>query len=574
MLFRNSNHHKLMLCDTWHPMVRILRRRQSLFAATLLATVCVSQVSAQSSSDGELPASPWSSRSTSTVRQPSAQVREPSNRTANVRVVETNESRVKNDSSNAESRPVSPRPAVVTMLGPVASAGPIASQPVQEWSEPTIDFPDTSAKHSSHSPTAPKHASTQTLPVEAQSNWQRVQAGGRKLEADGIDLGPSESQQPSEQSSSRTSPNLVKTTSTSASAPKRPFLLREGTDTESSTSAIDEASPTPTDELKVQRVAIAQRVSYELLSQNPYPPARTPEYLESPPGWGAIEQELKGRLERCDALLRRNAVHSARDEAIQGLRRLCRTMDAHRRSQRSMPALEKALTALREDADFASIQQNEILQSIISSHTTDALKGRVLNDLTSDMASQHYRFYAQYQFVQAADGHPWASDLLYAFGKTLEKEAEGDVTRSFMLRSQSVACYQAALQITPTQNDISNQLGFALIHLDRIDEAYQALHASLTQRPTSSAWNNLAEIYRRRGAANSADYAVQQAAAIAAQETHFTADNPQISEVDASTFAKYSPMPIQTPGANASPSAPQASVRSSSTSMFSKIFKR
>jgi tetratricopeptide (TPR) repeat protein len=337
------------------------------------------------------------------------------------------------------------------------------------------------------------------------------------------------------------------------------------------------------EEYEIQRVALAQKVSHELLSQSPYPASRAPEILEAPPGWQSVRQELTARLERCDSLLKRGAVHSAREEALQGMRRLFRTMDIHRRSLVSEPAFDKAIVALKEESDFQNIvgnNQHLALPSIVASHSTEALKGRPLDNVSPEIAAQHYRMYARYQLVLASDGHPWASDLLYAYGKTLEKEAEQEPFRGLMLRNQSVACYQAATQVAPNQSEASNQLGFALIHLDRIEEAYQALTASIQNRPTANAWNNLAEIYRRQGATDKAEYAVQQATSLSGQATAYSAENPEVTEVDPAVFARYSPMPAvgsQAPGANP-PATNQVSgnpVRSATTSnsIMSKIFR-
>jgi tetratricopeptide (TPR) repeat protein len=338
-----------------------------------------------------------------------------------------------------------------------------------------------------------------------------------------------------------------------------------------------------TEEYEIQRVALAQKVSHELLSQSPYPASRAPEILEAPPGWQSVRQELTTRLERCDSLLKRGAVHSAREEALQGMRRLFRTMDIHRRSLVSEPAFDKAIIALKEEADFQNIvgnNQHLALPSIVASHATEALKGRPLDNVSPEIAAQHYRMYARYQLVLASDGHPWASDLLYAYGKTLEKEAEQEPSRGLMLRNQSVACYQAATQVAPNQSEASNQLGFALIHLDRIDEAYQALTASIQNRPTANAWNNLAEIYRRQGANDKAEYAVQQATSLSAQSTAYSAENPEVTEVDPAVFAKYSPMPAvgnQIPAASSSANNPAAGkparTATAPNSIMSKIFR-
>jgi tetratricopeptide (TPR) repeat protein len=197
----------------------------------------------------------------------------------------------------------------------------------------------------------------------------------------------------------------------------------------------------------------------------------------------------------------------------------------------------------------------------------------------------HYRWFARYQLVSASDGHPWAADLLYAYGKTLEKDAELNPARSYMFRSQAVVCYQAAMQIAPTQSEVANQLGFSLIHLDRMEDAYTALATSIQLKPSANAWNNLAEVFRRRGSSADAEYAVQQATALSASVPKYTPDNPEITEVDPAVFAKYSPRPTMTsPTQNFAPShspstvpsghAPEVRSAKSSISLFSKIFKK
>jgi len=300
------------------------------------------------------------------------------------------------------------------------------------------------------------------------------------------------------------------------------------------------------DEFEIKRIALAQRVSHETLSSPNIPQARAPVALESLPGWQAVERELKQRLERCDSLLKRGGVLSAREEVYEGLLRLFRVMDLHRGQLYSEPAFEKAIAAFREEADFQTIivgRQGFGVQSIVDTHSTEALKGRPLDTTSPEMAAMHYRWFARYQLVAASDGHPWASDLLYAYGKTFEKEAELNPARAILFRSQAVACYQAAIQITPTQSEAANQLGFALIHLDRMDDAYAALTTSIQTKPNANAWNNLAELYRQRGAMAEADYAVKQAASLASSNPQYGPSNPEITEVDPAVFAQYSPMP-------------------------------
>jgi len=551
--------------------------------------------------NGEFPASPFSNRPIATPKSSEPQV-VPGHDF--VRQPKPSESR------NRVERPAQalPRPAQVTLMGPIVP--PKASNRLelpmdgQSLQAPRVDgapldgskliFPnetypnDASSNEPSHSeasirglprssfvrsPAAPTHALTQKTPIEAQSDWHRVQVGGQNL---GL---------PDREEETMQSLPSTMVAATSRASVRAADPTRFGAEVVDRTNSPSTPRKAAFEETKMQRDTLAERVSDELASQNPRSSARAPESLESPPGWAAVEQELTLRLERCDSLLRRGAIHSARDEAIQGMRRLCRTLDAHRQSLISSVAFEKALTALREEVDFHNLAGNchaDAIPSLVASHSTQALKGRPLEGVSPEIASQHYRNYARYELVIASDGHKWSSDLLYAYGKTLEKEAVLEPDRAFLLLAQSVACYQAAMQVSPSQSDVASQLGYTLIRLDRIDEAYQALISSIKQKPTANAWNNLAEIYRRRGAASDAQYATQQAKAIANSQRNFSYENPEITEVDSATFAKYSPMQMQTSSStmaaagatNTIQPATAKNTNVASNSLFQKIFRR
>ncbi len=611
--------------------------------------------------DGDLPASPWSRR---LETQPIVST-ENGSLVSNGRLRPPGASAlpaVRSEGRGAEQQAVQPqRMAPVTLMGPVLP------------------------KVSPSTTTLPNHASTQKKPIEAESDWHRVQAGGLILEADdkrmteSLDLESKGTRERTAVRSNRrigtglpdrteeeATPLLPSQTASAKSSAGReePVVSRsanrpdaqKGQDSQDNKElymesfsvltssrvnpntqpksinrsdfapvangqpllvhAVQEAIPVSpkgaheergnvgnvgnvgrveipvsrpaNDEIQMKRIALAQRVHHELVSNPAAVSAKAPEALESLPGWQAVEHELKQRLERCDSLLRRGAVLSAREEASQGLLRLYRTMDLHRGSMFSEAAFEKAITALREEADFQKSlggRQGSGVQSIVDTHSTEALKGRPLDTTSPELAAMHYRWFARYQLVSASDGHPWAADLLYAYGKTLEKDAELNPARSNMFRNQAVVCYQAAMQIAPSQSEVANQLGFALIHLDRMEDAYTALAASIQHKPNANAWNNMAEVFRRRGSLADAEYAVQQATALSSAVPKYTPDNPEITEVDPAVFAKYSPRPtmatpIQNVAPNNSPSTvpsgygPEVRSAKSSNSLFSKIFKK
>jgi tetratricopeptide (TPR) repeat protein len=248
------------------------------------------------------------------------------------------------------------------------------------------------------------------------------------------------------------------------------------------------------------------------------------------PEWNAVEIELRKRLEKCDALLRRNGVHSAREEVMQGLLLLVRHIEALRndelahsliqqpslqsRKRRVLePALQQAFITLEECADFhESIQYlPKRIDRMVEHHASTALKGQDLSLMTNELARQAYLEHAKKMFWTSSQRHPWAAELLYALGKTYERELQFDTTRPNTLRAQSVACLEAAHQIAPGYAYIANELGFNLTHMNRLKEAHGVLQTVLANEPSEIVWRNMAEVHRRRGDTAQAKFASDQA---------------------------------------------------------------
>ena len=560
-----------------------LRRSFALVLGVgLSASLMESKSSAQYLS-GDLPASPWANRGENiqgrrtddTSRPASARLRQPTSTQSDGSI----------DLRSTDVRSEATRPAPVILMGPMTpnvrpqpqSLNLDRSQDSSRNSRTPINSANQATSNYPNQTTAlPSQALTQKKPIDAQSDWHRLQAGGLVLEAEDARFFESPMQDinertaatapsanrrigaglpdredatnsiklPSQMASAKSSaerdepvasnlpgpiiekeisepdlnrptlslaapskPNIASTVSRNESvlqleAPTKvsvpapstketlvasnvnpfPVVLAPAPLVESNsgspvnspvansmaansmpTSSVPANSTPAVDEYQMKKFALAQRVSHELLSNMPTISARAPEALESLPGWQSVERELKQRLERCDTLLKRGVVLSAREEASQGLLRLYRTMDLHRGSLYSEPAFEKALVAFREEQDFQKnirSSQGISVQAVVDTHATEALKNRPLESTSPEMAAMHYRWYARYQLLTASDGHPWAADLLYAYGKTLEKEAELNPARSITLRSQAVVCYQAATQNrSESKAMLQNQLG-------------------------------------------------------------------------------------------------------------------
>ena len=240
--------------------------------------------------------------------------------------------------------------------------------------------------------------------------------------------------------------------------------------------------------------------SFLLDPSNPHsdqftPIAPTDTSTEPSSPWMDLYPELIERLDHCDRLLRTSSSYSAREEVRSGLTLITRRLDqllktdqndssrkpAIRRSMPHESALQHALRALDEAAFESGQDIDETLQTF------------------ADL------------IPQACLQHPWTADLLYALGKTYERETQVDPSKSDVLRLQAIACYQAAMRIAPNRPYISNQLGFNHLFNNSLDQAFGALQRSLDAQPTYYAWRNLAELYRRRGDHREALLADEQA---------------------------------------------------------------
>lgn len=296
------------------------------------------------------------------------------------------------------------------------------------------------------------------------------------------------------------------------------------------------------------KAQLASQISREVLHPKLAPSSQGIEAIEPPMGWSSIETSLRASVEKCDHLLRRGAVHSARQETLSGLRLLVRNLDLHHKQFLSEPMLQQGLTALREAEDFErySITELASVQRTVRQHQTPVLQERSLEDVSPAVAAQHYRAYARDALATAADEHPWGADLIYALGKTYERESQLEPDRQLVLLQHANACFQAAHEVAPTRHRIANQLGYNMLQLGRNDQAIDVLERSIAQQPSASAWRNLAEAYRRRGDHTAMQDALREADLLATAEPVYTPERPQITELAPEDFAKISPPPAST----------------------------
>lgn len=299
-----------------------------------------------------------------------------------------------------------------------------------------------------------------------------------------------------------------------------------------------------------QRAVLASLVSHQITSNRPAAGelGRPVHSIDSPPGWQAVGEELSQRLGKCEALINRRAYFSAREDAETAMLYLVRVLDLRANHYYSEPAWHAASKAMSEAEDFSNAQRltsdSDFLRRVILSHETPVLKDADATALAPLAAAQHYRQYAEEKLAEAAQGHPWASEVLYALGRSYQSHA--DATQAGLqqnLRWRAITLYRAARAIAPGNATATNQLGFVLLQMDRPADAREALVASLNAAPSLAAYQNLVEASRRLGDTGTGNWAMQQA--LAAKNTLSMASSaPEFVEVDPRTFAAMSPYSI------------------------------
>ena len=268
--------------------------------------------------------------------------------------------------------------------------------------------------------------------------------------------------------------------------------------------------------------------------------------LESPQGWQAISQRLINHVSRCESLLRRGAFCSAREEGESACLLLIRHIDLIDNLYRCEPAWRAANQSLREAEDFLAVQRmsdSDGLRRLIDSHHTPVLKGKNLSEMSPLTAAQHYRVYAEMQLIEATQGHPWASELLYAVGRTYQAEADATPAQVDVLRMRAIAFYRASRTTLPSNAVACNQLGYLLLQMDRNEEAREVLAAAVTLKSDPAFLSNFAEASRRLGDTQSVSWAAQSVAAIRSR-TPVQPPVPPFIEVTPEEFVAISPRAI------------------------------
>ncbi|MCR9295956.1 MAG: hypothetical protein NXI32_24845 [bacterium] len=267
--------------------------------------------------------------------------------------------------------------------------------------------------------------------------------------------------------------------------------------------------------------------------------------LEPAPGWQAVGQRLREHLEQSETLLKRRAYLSARAELEQGLLYLLHVLDGMHNRHYALPAWAAAEQALKEAEDFGIERQQsgspQLLKRLIQSHETPVLKTADTSQLAPMTAAQHYRLYAESCLLEAAHGHPWASELLQALGKTYQAQADSSEVAGSSLRLRATVFYRAAMLIDPANALAANQLGFVLLQLDRPRDAQACLISSVHAQASPAALRNLIEASYRIGDSATQQWAETALSNMRPSQAGAKEKAVQFTEVDPQTFVNLSP---------------------------------
>lgn len=295
------------------------------------------------------------------------------------------------------------------------------------------------------------------------------------------------------------------------------------------------------------KMKLASAVSKRILGPQDTAARHEVSPLQTTLGWNAVGAQLKGHLEQCTELTRRGVFASAREEALTALLQLTRHLDQLTNRFVSEPSLQAAQTAVREAecfTDTISAVDIDVLRQITNSHITPILKDAEVQSASPLTLSQYYYKYAESKLVEASQGHPWYSEILYGLGRAYQAEAElAQGNEKQLLFSKALVYYQSAVTILPKNALASNQLGYVLLQLDRAAEAQQALIASVNIQPDAPALQNLAEASRRLGDKQLEDWALRTLSS-RNQMAGPIVQVPTIEMVDNRTFMAISPMTI------------------------------
>ena len=205
------------------------------------------------------------------------------------------------------------------------------------------------------------------------------------------------------------------------------------------------------------------------------PPTARSEQLEN------IARQADSHTRHGFELAGRQAFFAARAEFVSALRLVAQGLDNEHRTTIHSRSLSAGLAAVKEAEEFlprgTRLEAELDLQAIIASHRTPVLKSTPTETLQPMAAMRCYLTFSQEQLAAAA-GHEVAGSMaLYALGKLHASLARQKRTEIVAAEAKTVAFFQAALLVSPTNYMASNDLGVFLAQCGNLTEAQTGIGA-------------------------------------------------------------------------------------------------
>jgi tetratricopeptide (TPR) repeat protein len=228
------------------------------------------------------------------------------------------------------------------------------------------------------------------------------------------------------------------------------------------------------------------------------------------------DEKIRGAFETCG----RGALFAGRAELIQALRLIAQNADALQGGSVHSDALAAGMRAMAEAEAFVprgSRLESELdMVRLVASHRTPVVRvalagperGRKITPLE---AQNRYYTYAQQQFAVSTAGLPVGAVALYGLGKVHSAQASADSESRSIEEPRAMTMYQAALIADPGNPLAAHELGVLLARYQRYDEALAMLQQSARIASLPETWHNLALVHERRGEADLARRARQEA---------------------------------------------------------------
>jgi len=257
----------------------------------------------------------------------------------------------------------------------------------------------------------------------------------------------------------------------------------------------------------------------------------------------------------------RHAYYAARQEFIQVLRMVSRSLSVRDGTTERTTDLADGLRALEEVEDFvprgAGLEADLNVSVIASAHRTPVVKNLPSRQWMPRQIIDRYFRYAQLKLASAVSGDPDGSIALHALGKLQRRLGRLEPRDHALAHRKAFAFQQAALLVHPYNHLAAHELGVLLADAGRYEEAERLLKQVAEKAPHPVVLRNLARVQYKLGLAGQAaenNRKAQQLAAnpnVAGRRIKWVSPSVFASATDATTFNMPAPSrsgPPQTSG--------------------------